>query len=203
MEAEGDDSVTRWLAGVKVGDPVAVERVWHRYFGSLVRLARAHLRSAPRGAEDEEDAALSAFDSFCDAAARGRFPRLEDRDDLWRVLVTITARKAMDQAKRQRAERRGGGRVVGEAALDGAVPGGDFFAEVADSGPTPEFAAIMAEECRRRLDALPDDVYRRVALLKMEGFTNEEIAERVGFGLRSVVRKLGLIRKAWLGGTAS
>jgi hypothetical protein len=64
IAAEGDDSVTRWLAGVKVGDPVAVERVWHRYFGSLVRLARAHLRSAPRGAEDEEDAALSAFDSF-------------------------------------------------------------------------------------------------------------------------------------------
>jgi hypothetical protein len=109
----------------------------------------------------------------------------------------------MDQAKRQRAERRGGGRVVGEAVLDGADPGGGFFAELADSGPTPEFAAIMAEECRRRLDALPGDVYRRVALLKMEGFTNEEIAERVGFGLRSVVRKLGVIRKAWLGGTAS
>jgi DNA-directed RNA polymerase specialized sigma24 family protein len=151
-------------------------------------------------AEDEEDAALSAFDSFCDAAAHGRFPRLEDRDDLWRVLVTITVRKAINQARRQRAERRGGGRVVGEAALDEAVGGSDFFADLADSGPTPEFAAIMAEECRRRLDELPDDAYRRVALLKMEGFTNEEIAERVGFGLRSVVRKLGLIRKAWLGG---
>src|SRR5215472_4676449 len=113
MAADGDDSVTHWLAGVKGGDPVAVERIWHRYFASLVRLARAHLRTAPRGAEDEEDAALSAFDSFCDAAAHGRFPRLEDRDDLWRVLVTITARKAMDQASRQRAGRRGGGRVVG------------------------------------------------------------------------------------------
>jgi DNA-directed RNA polymerase specialized sigma24 family protein len=200
MAADGSDSVTQWLAGVKGGDPVAVERIWRRYFESLVRLARAHLRTAPRGAEDEEDAALSAFDSFCDAAARGRFPRLEDRDDLWRVLVTITARKAIDQVQRHRAERRGGGRVVGEAVLDLAVPGGEFLAGLADPGPTPEFAAIMAEECRRRLDALPDEVYRRVALLKMEGFSNEEIADRLGCGLRSVVRKLGLIRKAWLEG---
>ena len=63
--------------------------------------------------------------------------------------------------------------------------------------PTPEFAAMVAEECRHRLDGLRDETLRRVALLKMEGYTNEEVADRLGCGLRTVVRKLELIRKAW------
>jgi len=39
-----------------------------------------------------------------------------------------------------------------------------------------------------------------VALLKMEGYTGEEIADRLGCSLRSVARKLELIRRTWLGG---
>src|SRR5262249_16865097 len=118
MTTEGEGSVTRWIGDLKGGDPDAVREIWRRYFETLVRRARARLGTTARAAEDEEDVALSAFDSFCAAAARGRFPRLEDRDDLWRILVTITARKAADQAQRHRAQKRGGGRVVGEATLD-------------------------------------------------------------------------------------
>ena len=58
---------------------------------------------------------------------------------------------------------------------------------------------MVAEECRRRLDGLRDDSLRRIALLRMEGYTNEEIAERLGCGLRSVSRKIDLIRRTWLG----
>src|SRR3954463_10034145 len=114
-EREGEGSVTLWIDDLKGGDPDAAQRLWDRYFMTLVRLARARLRAAHRGAEDEEDVALSAFDSFCAAAARpsppppppappGRFPRLDDRDDLWKVLVTITRRKAADQLERQRRQ---------------------------------------------------------------------------------------------------
>src|SRR4051794_29187265 len=92
----GDDrgSVSRWLGDLKAGDEAAVQPLWERYFARLVTLARARLRAGRRGAADEEDAALSAFNSFCTGVARGRFPRLADRDDLWRLLVVITARKA-------------------------------------------------------------------------------------------------------------
>jgi DNA-directed RNA polymerase specialized sigma24 family protein len=65
---------------------------------------------------------------------------------------------------------------------------------------TPEFAVMVAEECRRRLDGLRETL-RPVALLKMEGYTNEEIANRLGCGLRTVVRKLELIRKTWTADT--
>jgi RNA polymerase sigma factor (sigma-70 family) len=192
-------SVTRWLDDLKTGvDPdSAASRLWQRYFGELVRLARARLDSAPRAASDEEDVALSAFHSLCEGAAQGRFARLEDRDDLWRLLATITARKALNQAKHQRRKKRGGGQIRDEAALLGPDASAGGLDEVAGPAPTPEFAAMMAEECRRLLEALNDDVTRQVALLRMEGYSGEEIAERLGCNRRTVTRKLELIRRKW------
>src|SRR5260370_15515068 len=88
-------SVTHWINMLKVGDAAGVQKLWEGYFSRLVGLARKKLREAPRRAADEEDVALSAFDSFCDGVARKRFTHLADRDDLWRILVTITAHKAL------------------------------------------------------------------------------------------------------------
>ena len=140
METEDQGSVTRWLGALQAGDPDAAQRLWERYFTDLVRLARARLRRAPRAAEDEEDVALSAFNSFCTAATRRRFPRLDDRDDLWRVLVTLTERKATDLRRRQRRQKRGGGRVAPEADLAG--PEGDLLDQLAGAAPTPEFVTV-------------------------------------------------------------
>src|SRR4051812_38496320 len=98
-------SVTLWLGALRAGDLDAAQPLWERYFARLVRLARARLHATPRADADEEDAALSAFDSFCDGAARGRLPRLADRDELWRLLVVLTARKAAAQARRRRRLR--------------------------------------------------------------------------------------------------
>src|SRR5260370_3647008 len=89
-------SVTNWLGLLKAGDSAAAQPLWERYFRRLVGLARTKLRGTPRQAADEEDVALCAFDSFCRAAEQGRFPKLHDRHDLWRLLVSITARKALD-----------------------------------------------------------------------------------------------------------
>src|SRR5688572_21159617 len=96
MTPEGE--VTVWLQQCKGGDPDAVQELWQRYFAKLVGLARKHLHGAARQGRDEEDVALSAFKSFCQGAGAGRFPRLDDRHDLWQVLVMITRRKAADQA---------------------------------------------------------------------------------------------------------
>src|SRR5207249_6675395 len=64
-----DSSVSAWIDRLKDGDPAAAQPLWERYFGRLVGLARDRLRGAARRAADEEDVALSAFDSFCRGAA--------------------------------------------------------------------------------------------------------------------------------------
>jgi DNA-directed RNA polymerase specialized sigma24 family protein len=207
MATDDKGSITLWVGALKAGDHEAAQKLWERYFDRLVHVARAKLRAAPRRGvdEDEEDAALSAFDSLCAGAARGRFPQLADRDDLWRLLVVITARKAVDQMQRRGRQKRGGGRVVGESALLGDDPdqalGG--LDQVVGSEPSPEFAAMIAEEHARLLDVLGDDTLRRIALFKMEGYTNEEIRQQLGCALRTVSNKLELIRRTWLAETTA
>jgi DNA-directed RNA polymerase specialized sigma24 family protein len=199
MMSQDEGSVTRWLDGLKAGDSDAAQKLWERYFGSLVRLAHAKLRTSSRAAEDEEDAALSAFDSFCAAAAQGRFPRLDDRGDLWRILVTLTSRKAINLVKKQRWQKRDSGRVANEGACGGVDDDRSFLDGLAGPEPPPEFAVMVADECRQRLDGLRDDSLRQIALMRMEGYTNDEIASRLDCGLRTVSRKLELIRRCWLG----
>jgi DNA-directed RNA polymerase specialized sigma24 family protein len=200
MDTGDDGSVTRWLGELKAGGQEAAQPLWDRYFQRLVILARARLRAvqAATADADEEDAALSAFDSFCAGAARGRFPQLADRDDLWRLLVTITARKALDHAERQRRQKRGGGRLRNEADLGGRGGGpAKVLEQLVGGEPTPEFAALVAEEYRNRLAALQDETLRQVANWKLEGYTNDEIAARLNCARRTVANKLKLIRLRW------
>ena len=189
-------SVTQWIAQLKAGDPAAARPLWDRYFQQMVAHARRKLAAAPRRAGDEEDVALSAFHSFWQAAAQGRFPRLEDRHDLWQLLLVITDRKALKLAARERRQRRGGGQVLDEAACAAGWPTAVSFLTEAPE-PAPEFAALVADECRRLLLALGDAELRQVAVLKMEGYTVPEIAGRIGWAPRTVKRWLNLIRRTW------
>jgi DNA-directed RNA polymerase specialized sigma24 family protein len=194
VDAQG--SITAWIGRLKAGDAEAARPLWETYFHRLVELARRKLGDRPRAVADEEDAALSAFDSFCRRAREGRFPDLNDRTDLWQVLFMLTARKAVNLLRGEARAKRGGGQVRHASAL-AAADDADAFAEVMGAEPTPELAAQVAEECGRLLDGLGDAELRSVAVAKMEGYSNAEIAERLGRSLATVERKLQLIRKTW------
>jgi DNA-directed RNA polymerase specialized sigma24 family protein len=190
-------SVTHWIGQLRAGDPVAAQHLWEGYFRRLVGLARGKLQGLPRRAADEEDVALSAFASFCHGVECGRFPQLADRDDLWRLLVTITARKALHLARDEHSQKRGGV-VRDEAALgDGAGAENAALDEFMGREPTPAFAAQVAEEFQRLLESLGDADLRTIAVSKMEGYTTEEIATKLRRAPRTIERKLDLIRRRW------
>lgn len=176
-----------------------MQKLWERYFVRLVRLAWQKLQATPRRVADEEDVALSAFDSFCRAAEQGRFPELNDRDNLWALMVTIVVRKAYQLNVHHHRQKRGGKLLLDEAALERAAESGGGLAEVLDREPTPEMAAQLAEEYRQLLELLPGDELRSVAQWKLEGYTNADIAARLGCVSRSVERKLRVIRSVWSG----
>jgi RNA polymerase sigma factor (sigma-70 family) len=195
-----DGSVTRWLGQLQAGEQAAAQQLWERYFRRLVGLARKKLRGSPRRAADEEDVALSAFDSFCRGLEQGRFPQLDDRNNLWKVLVLITVRKAIDLRQHETRQKRGGGKVVGESALDGLHgpdDGGAGIEQVIGAEPTPALAAQMADDLRRLLRMLPNDELRVIARLKLEGCTNAEIADRLDRAEVTVERRLSVIRSLW------
>lgn len=197
---DGDGSITLWFKGLQLGDRQGVGPLWDRYFGKMIQVARTTLRGRTRArvVADEEDVAISAFETFRRGAEGGRFPDLNSREDLWRLLAVITVRKARAQARWQCRAKRGGGQVLREVDLtaNGAdVRGG--LDGLHDPEPGPEFAALAAEELRRLLDLLGDDSLRRIAVWRLEGFTSDEIALRLGCARRTVARRLELIRKLW------
>jgi DNA-directed RNA polymerase specialized sigma24 family protein len=143
---------------------------------------------------------LDAFASFCLRAEQDGFTHLFDRDDLWQILVVLAFRKRCNQIQHERRKRRqpAGGRVFVASALkqdDGEA--GALFLNQLGHDPEPALVVQAAEECRRLLAELGDEQLRQVALWKVEDFTNEEIAAKLGRAVATVERKLSRIRRSW------
>lgn len=185
-------SITEWLEQARDGGEVGCQQLWGRYYERLVRLAKSRLSARDRRVSDEEDVATMAFAAFFRALEQGKLTEIQDRDGLWRVLVTITDNKATDHARHQRRQKRGDGQVRGHSVfLDDE---GDRFCETPD--PSPQFAEEFGLVCQELLASLREDL-RRIAVWKMEGYTNKEIAERLGCVEEAVRRKIVLIRSQW------
>lgn len=191
------NSVTLWLHQLKGGEADAAEKLWERYFPRLVGFAQHKLSRSAKRDSDEEDIALSAFKSLCLGAQQGKFPKLQDREGLWPLLAVIISRKVCDQIYRERRLKRGGGNVKSAANL--AHTGESLLSPleaIAGHEPTPEFLAMMTEQCELLLNCL-DDTCRQIALMKLAGHSNDEIVRALGIAPRTVERKLAVIRTAW------
>ncbi len=195
-----DGSVTRLIDDLRSSDPavrnLAASLIWQRYFHSLLELARSNLDLRVRRRTDEEDVAQSMFRSFCLRQQRGEFD-LAGRDELWKLLVTITLRKARNAANAHRRKKRDVAREQGPPAGDRLS--GEWMLELMDSSaPTPDEAMVLNEALQRRLQALADPQLRQISLWRLEGYTNREIAERFDCTERAIERKLGRIRSLWM-----
>ena len=191
-----DDDISLWIEKLKDGDDRAPEVIWQHYFEKLVQLARRRMGDIPRRAADEEDVAISAMHSMFRCVDDGRLPRLNDRDDLWKILVTITARKAIKQQRRHFADKRGGGKVHGES-LFGNRPDSGGLEQFLSREPTAELTGQMTETCGELISVLGNEKLRSVVLWKLEGYTNDEIASKLDCTTRTVERKLERVREKW------
>lgn len=183
--------ISHWIDQVKEGDSFAAHQLWHHYYDRLVASARQHLRGQHQGVSDEEDIVLSVFESFYRAAEKGRFPELTGRDDLWRLLLRMSARKIVDKRRHDRRDRRGGGNQP--ISLDaGDAP---QIIEVIGNEPSPEMVAMMTESVNELISHLGVGQLREIAVAKMEGLSNAELAEKMDCSERTIERRLNLIRE--------
>jgi DNA-directed RNA polymerase specialized sigma24 family protein len=185
--------VTKWIERARTGDDEAVGELWQLYFARLTRLARGRMALMSRGVYDEEDAALSAMHSFFRGVKAERFPQLKDRHNMWRLLAVITARKVNRQRQVNGAAKRGGTEGSGSVTVGGSSE----ILDVIDHEPTPDFVAEMLDDLQARINLLPDDTLRRIALLTMDGLTQVEIAKSMNCTVRTIHRKLEAIRAVW------
>jgi RNA polymerase sigma factor (sigma-70 family) len=183
MASATSQSITRLIHALKDGHASAVTPLFEEYFERLVALARKRLSSLPGLADYDEDVALRSFDSMCRRLRDPSRPlNLAGRDDFWRLLITRTLSRAIDLTRRHRP-----GELAGAYDVEGLLA----------REPAPAEAAAMADECRRLLDLLPEPELRQIALWKVEGLTNEEIAARMDCVPRTVERKVSRIRLLW------
>jgi len=191
------DIVSQWLLHLAEGDGDVAQEIWNDYFGKLVRLARRKLEGIPSRDYDEEDVALSAMNSFYRGLVQHKFDHVHNRDDLWKLLVTITVRKVSARRRSYFTQKRGGGRVRGESIFGHQEDEQGGLACVLGTEPTPELAASVAENCRQMLDQLEDETLCQIALWTLEGYRTEEIAGKLGCVRRTIERKLERIREIW------
>ncbi|MDX2035320.1 MAG: sigma-70 family RNA polymerase sigma factor [Isosphaeraceae bacterium] len=167
----------------------AARRIWERYGPRLLNLVRDRIDRRLHARIDAEDVAQSAYLSFC--ARQDPERPLGDRVELWRFLAHIAVRKVCNAANHHRATMRDYRREA--AAIDVLQTRGlDFgIPEPCDGTATePDGAAVVAE----MIDSLPTEELRRIALWRLEGRSNSEIAKLIGRTVRSVEIKLQRIR---------
>jgi RNA polymerase sigma factor (sigma-70 family) len=190
-------SVTTWIARIKAGESAAAQQLWNRYLTRLVQVAKTHLAGGPNQIADADDVVVTAYERFLRFTQQGRFPQLDDRSDLWQVLVTLTERAAIDQRRRLSAQKRGERITQSLSAGPRAGEDSHSYWQLQSLEPTPEFAVAATEQFKRLLNLLDDDLLRRVAVAKLDGFTNKEIAAQEALSVRTVERKLNIIRQTW------
>ena len=180
-------SVSRLIGDVRNGCDSAALALWNRFAPSLHAYARRRLVNSDTAAADDEDAVVTAFQSFLRRCSDGNYPALSSRDELWRLLVTITAHKVLNQVRGQKCRKRG---------RDFArVP---FQPEdLTAATPTPEFCAVMRDQLNHLMSQLTDDGLRAIAQMRLEGYSNREISTKIGRSVPTVERRLRLIRACW------
>lgn len=194
-----NDSVPELVERLRRGDEDAMRLVFDLFYDRLVGRAARELQGRPQGARDDEDIAQSTLRSFWNALQAGRLSALDDTQSLERLLMKMVARKAIDWLRYETADKRGGGKVRGDSAFPRTAPRDevDGSVQIPGDASTPSAHAAAEEWWQHLFDQLPDDDCRRIVREKLDGATNHEIAERLGFSLRMVERRLQLVRKIW------
>ena len=194
-----ENSVSKYIDGLKHGDELAAQKIWERFYKRLLIQADRKLKSSPRKAMDEEDVVQRAFADFFAQVKQGRFPKLDDRNDLWQILAMLVDRRAKDQIKLQKSQKAGGGRVRTESVflVNDTSSNVNGLAQIQDVLPTPELAQELIELMDERLATLRTADQRQIALHKMQGYSNREIADMLRSSERTVERCLQSIRRQW------
>jgi len=191
------ESVSCWINQLREGNHQAASRLWERYGFALQQLAKKRYGGALNAVFDEQDLAQSVFVALWRNAEEGKLDDVQDRNELWWLLLEITRRRALTRLKFNQAQKR---TILPSQHMPGpsAQEGVGSLSQISDPRELPpEAMVILHEEHDRFMDLLRDDTLRAIAQRKLQGDGVKEIAKELGVSVRTVIRKSNLIRDIW------
>lgn len=183
-------SLIELMQRVQSGDAVAEQRLWNEFYEKLLRHVevRVRRRSIPRGLLDEEAITASVLESVFKCAKEGRLEQVQSWSELSRLLYAMTNRKFVDHWRRATAQKTYPGSVPV------SFPSTDI--QILEK-ELPGYALAFEEQLARLMDLLPDDLHRRIAVLKLAEYTLAEISAEIDRAIPTVNRKWRNVRNIW------
>jgi len=190
-----EGSISVWLARFRGPNrEQAAAALWNAYVLRLLALARRVLGTSQQRTYDAEDIVQEVFGTYFSAVEAGRYSGVANWVELWRLLAEITRNRVTDYLRGEARAKRAGRRQCGEFVASSKASNPDGLDELPDdAGHGWEFDL----ECAEFLHSLEPEL-REVVQLRLAGFTNKEIAARLGRVEKTVERKLGMIHLRWL-----
>ncbi len=185
-ESSSVELVKRW----RNGDESAATELHDKYLAKLVEFAKQHLNEKFRKRIDAQDLVQSIYRSVF-RVTRERSIEFTDDTGFWKWLATLALNKTYNRVKYLEAGSRNPSREGGRAedASLRAISAGRYR-----SMPSSEEVVELADLLETILKALePTD--QQILQFRIEGFTQQEIAERLNVDPRTVRRRLESIRE--------
>jgi RNA polymerase sigma-70 factor (ECF subfamily) len=168
---------------------LAGTEVFEQFTRRLIGLARSHLDARLQHRIEPEDVVQSVYKSFFLRYGQGPLPP-QGIDGLWSLLALITLRKCADRVRYFTADCRD---MTREASIASAEQP-ELWQQAVGREPTPEQAAVLAETVEQVLRGL-DASERPIIELSLQGYSTQEISERLVRAERSVRRLRERVRK--------
>jgi RNA polymerase sigma factor (sigma-70 family) len=210
-----DETTTIIVNKIAAGDRMALDEFVHRYNWKMVRMASRYMRRLRTHLVtcDAEDAVNDTLAKLYQRAVDGELPRVKSSIQFWKMFISMLKVEVRGALDRDAATKRGGPGVHRSRSQRrrGDTPGDrprlrrdgfrlDYLSvdEVYSLLPPRHDLALIQIEIEEFLQHLGDPITRRIAMLKLEWYTNEQIAELLDYNARTIERKLTFIRKRFL-----
>jgi hypothetical protein len=187
-----DGSITQWLQQLRSGESDAAREIWNRFYPRIVRFAELNLQNNADHAVDGEDVAQSAFRTVYLAVMDGKYPDIDDRRHLWRLLIVSTLNRVRRHYRDIHAQKRSIDKLASKP-----VSGRTMLMEL--SGPVAEAEmADLVETLFRHLDQEdPSGELRQIAMLQLEQHSATAIAQKMQKRKTYVLQRIRWVRILW------
>ena len=185
-------SVTRWLQRLQAGESGAAQAIWDRFYQRVVRFAELQMKRNADRAVDGEDIAQSAFRAVYHAVMNGRYPDMDNRQELWQLLIVSIRNRVRRHFRDIHTQKR----MVNEKGL---LLMQDRLNAIELSGPVAqaELADLLAMLLRVLDQEDPTGELRQIALLQLEEYSASAIARKLKRRKSYILQRVRMIRILW------